>query len=364
MNIHILYLLLLSSFFSLSNCQKIDEPQFIAFDSDKIKYEGRIGYQDSTAAELYWSGTSVAINFEGTTIKARLKDDNGDNYFNIILDEDSVYMLRMSERDSVYTLADLKTPGKHKLELFKRTEFPPGKTLFYGFELDNGTKLLEAPETSERKIEFYGNSITAGYAVHDYSPNDSPDSIYTDNYVSYAHLTAEHFDAEYSCICKSGIGIMISWFPYIMPELYDRQDPNDTTSLWDFSQYDPDIVVVNLFQNDSWLVNMPEHEEFKRVFGTEAPDEEYIINSYRNFVKTIRDKYPDADIICMLGTMDITREGSPWPGYVEKAVSALEDKKIYTHFVPFKNTPGHPRVEEQEVMAKSLIRFIEENIEW
>jgi hypothetical protein len=32
-------------------------------------------------------------------------------------------------------------------------------------------------------------------------------------------------------------------------------DPVDSTSKWDFSGYTPDVVVINLFQNDSWLVN-------------------------------------------------------------------------------------------------------------
>ena len=60
--------------------------------------------------------------------------------------------------------------------------------------------------------------------------------------------------------------------------------------------------------------------------------------------------------------MDITKEESPWPGYVAKAVASLDDDRIYTHFMPYKNTPGHPRIEEQQKMAESLIRFIEEKI--
>jgi hypothetical protein len=62
--------------------------------------------------------------------------------------------------------------------------------------------------------------------------------------------------------------------------------------------------------------------------------------------------------------MDITRKGSPWPGYVEKAVASLNDARIYTHFFPYKNTPGHPQVSEQQAMAKSLIAFIGEKVKW
>jgi len=41
----------------------------------------------------------------------------------------------------------------------------------------------------------------------------------------------------------------------IMPEMYDGLNPADGNSKWNFNEYTPDVVVVNLFQNDSWLVN-------------------------------------------------------------------------------------------------------------
>jgi hypothetical protein len=37
-------------------------------------------------------------------------------------------------------------------------------------------------------------------------------------------------------------------------------------------------------------------------------------------------------LFALLGAMDATKEGSPWPGYIEKAVAGLHDKGIYTHF--------------------------------
>jgi len=73
---------------------------------------------------------------------------------------------------------------------------------------------------------------------------------------------------------------------------------------------------------------------------------------------------PNAKIVCMLGNMDITQKGSKWPKYIKKAVYELEDNNIHTHFVKYKNSPGHPTIIEQEDMANSLIEFIETNIDW
>jgi hypothetical protein len=357
----LLFLLIIAFLFASSACQKADV--FIPSTSKQIHYMGRIAHTDSLSS-FYWSGTSAQINFEGNGVKAILNDDKGKNYYNVIIDRDSVVMLRTQSGKKTYSLAENLTPGKHSIKLFKRTEYDQGGTGFYGFQLNKGGKILPADPISDKKIEFYGNSITCGYAVEDFSGKDRPDSIYTNNYLSYAAITARHYDAEYQCISKSGIGVMVSWFPYIMPDIYDQLIPLNEKSKWDFSQFIPDIVVIHLLQNDSWLVNMPDHPSFKKYFGTQKPSEEFIIEAYKNFVAKIRGKYPNAQIICTIGGMDATREGSPWPGYVKKAVKRLDDSKIFAYFMPFKQTGGHPNVEEQQNMAEGLIQFIDENGSW
>ncbi len=347
-----------------SSCNKTPKTVFISPGNDSIEYMGRVYIPESEEkAELYWSGSSITLNFEGTGLSAWIDDERGENYYNIIIDNDSLYMFKPDSNRKKYCLVQNLPYRKHSVQLFKRTEYDRGVTTFYGFELEKNARILP-PKIRKLSIEFYGNSITAGYAVEDTSDMDRPDSIFTNNYHSYAALTARHFDADYTCICKSGIGIMISWFPYTMPDIYDRLNPLDENSKWDFSYKTPDLVVVNLFQNDSWLIHKPERQEFKTNFGTVPPDGEYIIASYKSFIKTLRNVYPKTPVICALGSMDITQEGSPWPGYVEKAVSEMNDSLIYTNFFNWKGTPGHPRVHEQKAMASDLTQFIEKNFGW
>lgn len=356
-------LLLLLAIAAVVSCAPKHELS-LNYNNPEIQYWGRIDTTKTKAAELYWSGTSIRLNFEGSGISAMFDEENGDNYYNVIIDSDSLFIIRPDTVKQYYSLAENLTEGPHQIEIFKRTEWDRGRSRFYGFKIEGDAKVLPKPQAKQRKIEFYGNSITAGYAVDDFSGRDRSDSIFTNNYLSYAKLTADHFDAEYRCICKSGIGITISWFPLIMPEIYNRLDPTDPKSRWDFSKYTPDVVVINLFQNDSWLVERPEHEEFKRQFGTVKPTDDFIIDSYAAFVRSIRKEYPDAQIICMLGNMDATREGSRWPGLVKAAVKQLKDHKVYTFFEPFKNSSGHPTIGEQQTMANHLCTFIEENIKW
>ncbi len=331
----------------------------------KIAYQGRIGFQNDHAS-FFWPGSSATIHFEGNGAKATLKTLRGDAYFYVITDgnEAEAYKIHTDTITKTYVLASGLPQGRHSVQLFQLTNNTT-ETLFYGFELSGDTRLLKPARPPKRKIEFYGNSITAGHGVD--VPDGGKDSgapEFFDNYYTYAALTARHYNAQYSCIARSGIGVTISWFPEIMPEVYDRLRPSDRSSKWDFSRYQPDIVVINLFQNDSWLVNQPEHEQFKARFGTQKPGLEFIVQAYENLVKSIRSKYPKASIICALGNMDATRKGSAWPGYIETAVSHLKDKKIYTCFFPFKDTPGHPRKSEQQLMANELIQFIDRNLKW
>lgn len=317
---------------------------------------GRIARNDSTAA-LSWPGSSVAINFEGTDATVKLKDETGNNYYYAIVDDREPTLIKPDTLLKTYTIAAHLRNGYHNALLYKLTESRAGKTWFYGFELNNRAIVLPTQKRT-KSIEFYGNSITVGYSVDD-TMGDSGEPRFCNNYFSYAGITARHFKANYTCIAKSGIGLMLSWFKIIMPEMYDRPEESDSINKWDFKKSTPDIVVIDLGQNDSWLVTKKDHPQFKNRFGVYPPDEAYIVKCYTEFIQTIRGKYPNASIIVTLGSMDATKEGSPWPGYIAKAGTWLYDKKVYTHFFPYINTNKHPKRKEQIAMANDLIRFIE-----
>ncbi|RKR85534.1 lysophospholipase L1-like esterase [Mucilaginibacter gracilis] len=335
----------------------------VGFKDEHIGYMGRIAYQ-ADAAKVFWSGSYMLINFRGTEASVTLKDERGDNYFNIIIDG-KVIVLHPDAQKRTYQLAKGLAKGPHTLMIFKRTEWADGTTLFYGFQFNDGAELLPLPPAKKRKIEFYGDSITSGYGVEDFDGgNNSYLPPYKNNYITYAALTARHFDAQYSCISKSGIGITVGYTDMTMPELYDRLDPNDPNSRWDFAKYAPDVVVVNLFQNDASMMRQADRPQFKARFGDQQPSQEFIIETYRKFIQSIRSKYPNAQIICALGDMDACKESLPWRGYVEKAVSRMKDNAITAHFFAYKNTPGHPSVEEQQAMADDLIKYITNTVKW
>ena len=328
----------------------------------RIHFMGRV-LSSADNTQLQWSGTSAKFNFNGSGVKVTLKDERGGNFFNVLIDDKVTKIIRLDKDQKEYTLAENLPAGNHSVELFKRTEAENGKTWLQQFTLNTGAKVLPAPETKKRKIEFYGNSITCGLAMADTVKGPNGDE---NNFLAYGAITARHFNAEYSCIARSGIGIVVSWFPVIMPEVYDRLDETDPNSKWDFSKYTPDIVVTDLGQNDSWIVQQPANNQYKARFGAAGATEDVIVTGYVNFINTIRAKYPKAKIIVGLGSMDATKSGSPWPGYVEKALKKINSKDVYSVMFPYNVNSGqaHPSVAEHKKMADQLIAFIDQNIKW
>lgn len=358
-------LILVVSVVALLSCETpAPSTEQIAPTSDFIKYHGRINWADSLQPEFYWPGSGLSVNYQGGELYADYHDANGEVYLNVIYDQDSLRYLKLDNGDNKILLADFDDNKTHRIDVLKRNEWMATEELsFEGLTLKGG-QLLAPPQSSDKVIEFFGNSITAGFAIEDLTGGDRWDSIYTNNYYTYAASTARHFNADYYATVQSGVGITVSWNPEIMPEIYNRLNPKDSTSLWNFLDTQPDVVVINLGQNDSWLINLPEFEQFKIRFGDTAPTIPEWQEAYRTFVQSIREVYPTTHIVCAIGSMDASAEDSSWPGYIQASVDELADDNMSTIVFPFIETNGHPRVAHNRKMAAQLITHLEEVMGW
>jgi hypothetical protein len=346
--------------FSLSAFAVVHVPS----NNAQLQYTGRVDFSRPEAPQISWPGTSITGNFTGQYLAVTLDDQLGKNFFNVFIDHDYArpIIIQAEAGEKSYVIAANLAPGKHNFLLTKRTEGEEGATTVKGFDIADGEKLLSPPPRLTRKIEFFGDSITSG--MGNMSTDDGPDHLLKDknNFMAYDAITARALNAELHVTSQSGIGIMISWFGFIMPEFYDQLSAvgnNDTQ--WNFSRWTPDVVVINLLQNDSWLIDL--HHKL-----TPEPNDEQRIAAYMNFVKTIRHTYPKAYIVCALGSMDATRAGSKWPGYVTAAVEKIKQEnpqeKMDTLFFEFTGYGPHPRVKQHVENAKKLTAFIKQKMNW
>lgn len=337
------------------------QPGFISPDNKGLLYTGRIDFSNPSAPLISWPGTSIKANFTGKVLKIVLDDQYGKNYFSVIVDGDIYhpFVIEAKKGQQEYTVSTNLSDGKHSLEIYKRTEGDEGHTLFKGLVIDG--KLLNPPARFKRRIEIFGDSITSGMGNE--AADNAADHLLSEknNFWAYGSIAARELNAELHTTSQSGIGIMISWFPFIMPQFYDQLSAvgnNDTQ--WDFTQWTPDLVIINLLQNDSWLIDRE-----KRL--QPIPTDEQRVQSYIDFVRTIRAKYPKAQIICALGSMDATANDK-WPNYIKAAVVKMKqdyrDQKIDTLFFDFTGYGQHPRVAQNKANAKKLVNFVQKKMNW
>jgi len=347
-----------------STTNSIPNAKIIYPDNEALSYSGRIDFSDISKPIISWSGTSISTRFTGTSVAVVLEDQEGNNFFNVIIDgnDKTPYILSAKQGYHKYLITTTLSDNDHELEIYKRTEGADGVTIFHGLELEHNAKVFAVLEKKTRKIEFFGDSITSGLGI-DADPYAGDNDIADKNhYVTYAALVGRALNADVHTISKSGIGLMSNYVGYIdykMPDYYAQLHGYDNNnSKWDFSSWTPDVVVMNLLQNDKWIYESLETK----------PTEAEIIEKYVAFVRKLRATYPNAHIICALGSMDATKSGSPWPGYVSKATEIMKNKyndnKISTVFFPFNGYEAHPRREQNRENAKILEEEIRKLMNW
>jgi lysophospholipase L1-like esterase len=220
-----------------------------------------------------------------------------------------------------------------------------------------------------RKIEFIGDSITCGYGVEAKGASESFSTATQNASKSYAYLTAQALDADYSFVSYSGFGIISGYTgdgnintASLVPPLYEKvcfsyNDTNFSANKWDFAQFQPNIVVINLGTNDNSYTK-----------GDEEKCTTYQ-KQYTEFLKTIRKNNPNAYIICTLGIM-----GDELHDYVDNAAAdytaATGDKNISTFHFAVQNgsvdglgADWHPSAKTQEKEAQLLTAYIQSLID-
>ena len=315
-------------------------PVVVEADDPGFQYVGRILAPDPKAPELYWPGSAVRATFEGTSLAITL-EDRGDNWVNVQIDGGDAVVVDCEPGEQTYVVAEGLTDGEHTVDVNKRTEAPEGVLAFHGFTLDPGRHLAAPPAPAAWRIEYFGDSITSGMSIE--STCDCDDPAYKNNAATYAAVTARALGADYHAISISGLGIVRSWWPATIEDYWDSYQ--DVDHAWDFTLWTPQIVVINLGQNDKWL-----------GVGGE------ITLAYVNFVGEVRAVYPDAQIFLALGSMDAVAPGSPFPGYVEAAVARLNttDPNVHAVLFDYNGTGTHPSVSDGLVMADTLEAAIRE----
>lgn len=286
-------ILLLSAIaMSLFACDGVElkETRLSASDS-RVEYMGRVSFDNPNMVRFTYPGVSMAVDFVGTSIAMEAKKGSGQ--FMVEVDGGEAFKINFTPSDSMIILADSLDNKLHSVRIMYAVEGYDLRPAVYGFRIMG--EAVQAPKFPERKIEFIGNSITCGYGC-EATTNKEHFSYDTENhYYTYANQAARKLGAQHLVVARSGIGIYRNYGDkpegsdrYTMPQMYEQTLFMDSTLTWDFSNYTPHVVCVNLGTNDTSL-------------GT------YDINkmksAYTDFIKRLRGYYPKAHIVMLTGIM-------------------------------------------------------------
>lgn len=344
-------------------------------DWSKVRVLGR--YTEDPEGNLWLATSATEIRFllkDATTLRIGLKSDDTvtDPVRRHIRPRFAIDVngTRIADRMAELPEELLEIPGKlltgrDDIRLVKLSECT--QSLLAVTSLDTDGEIGPFPERN-LKIEFIGDSITCGYGVE--GDLTKAFTTATENAEkAYAWLAAESLGADAVLDAFSGHGVLSGYTEGdidtegLVPRYYEKIGSNayrfpDGKHLqeipWNFSRFVPDYIVINLGTNDfSWTRGIPE-----RIADYEK--------NYAAFLSVVRDRNPEARILCVLGVM-----GTALNEAMVRAVSKWQvetgDARIRTLPVEEQNperdgigTDYHPSEKTQRLLSEKVTFAIKE----
>ncbi len=335
----------------------VHSTQFIPPNNPNIQYFGRWDTVDSLHYKHSWPGIYIRAEFKGKRIGVRMADSI--NYYNVYIDGKLHRIFHgIKSGDADYILADSLQDAPHTLILSKRNIVFDVVFSFSGLLLDDDAQLFPPVQKPARKIEFIGDSFTAGESNEATEQQLVWEARFpvTNIDKGFAPIIACHYNAQYHTICRSGMGLTCDWQgkpEFSMLKYFDRTLMESPTPKWDFKKWIPDLVIICLGLND--------HSGSRDKNGNVSDEKAASFRKgYHDFLTTLRTVYPGVRIVAV----------SPFPEWIRKNIRQVvdEEKQIgkkdidyatYDEFPGGYVANGHPTVATHQKMADQLIAVMD-----
>ena len=332
----------------------------------ELQYNGRIHFSNPLEPILIFPGSSISMSYTGDKISILVMNNHSynDNYLGYVLDgvQKKVLLSNDNTVQKIMLSDCLESDKKHEISLFKRQDGCHEFT-FYGFSISKDGTVNTRSKISRRCIEFYGDSAAAGELIeaksYEFGPEYKDNGEYSNAWNSYAMMTARNLKAQVSIIAQSGISLLNNSGYFHAPasigmeSIYDKlhynPDISDITE-WDFKGYIPQVVVIDIGQYDAVTEDYMKEDKD----GAKA---KLWKKHYKEFVLSIRGKYPDALIVL---TINIVHHHPSWDRAIGFICQEINDEKI-VHFIYSFNGRGltkYIKLSEAEQMSFELSIFL------
>lgn len=322
-------------------------------DNEYIRIRGRHTTVDGCLA-FDWTNSGFAFAFTGTGFMLSLGEYKDDSvaYVKIVIDGNRRQRFAVVNGSEKLIIEGL-SHKRHRVEIIKVTE-SNNPLLFDSLILFGSEATLNNPPfNSPRRIEFIGDSITAGYGVLANHTECAYNTYQQDGTYSYAYLTAEKCCADARYICVSGKGIVCNcegnYGDVKTGEYYNRLTRlgGECNDGWE-----PQVVVINIGTNDC---------------GGNAKDEEFILAA-KELLAKVRARYNNAEIIWVYGVMnqrfaEILRNVIREVSETDKKVHFLFADSIEGNTAEI-GAAGHPNVRASMRVSNLLYKKIRSVTGW
>jgi lysophospholipase L1-like esterase len=328
-----------------------------------VRWFGRVDTTDPARPRFSWSGTGFVARFSGTSLAMQVALTGTSQIFKTVVDGAPQAPFTAATGQGTYPLATGLAAGVHTVEVYRQTEGPQGESQLLALTVGAGAVddvLMDPPAGPGRLIEVIGDSITCGYG--DLGTLANTECYTTESHWdTYEAVAARALGAEVSTIAASGRGIIRNYggdTTGTMPMLYDRTLTNVASPAWDF-HIAPQAVVINLGTND--------------ISNNKGDPGDAFRDTYLGLLETVRAKYPDAFIMCIIGPLTSAGEVAILQGHIKSAVdlrNAAGDANVelFDKIVPQSADKFacqyHPNVAENMIMADQIAGELRAKLGW
>ena len=300
---------------------------------------------NSLLLEYSADGFSFTANCEGTvrmSVSPNVYNANWDLRLALHVNGERQSDIVLTPTTTEVILAYGLEKGNYTFKIEKMGEAQIGKILVNSISLLGGMKT--PPAKPEMHIDYYGDSITAGWGTTAYSGSPTNPYQYMDGSVTYAAVASNILGSDFTAFGYSGWGVAVTGGSN------GKGDKTMTTIYPDLRKnLDADVVVINLGTNDA-----------DKYVAAELT-EQYVKDAYLAYAKNIRNDYgANTPIVFAYGMMTDSANG--FIDYAVEGMKAEGDNNVYSVRLP-KGTSGgvaHPDAAEQYAAGEVLADFIKE----
>ena len=213
-----------------------------------ISYTGRWSFA-SAAPTFSWASTQFSVRTTATELSGKFTSPDGGMRLGVLVNgsEHAVHRVKAGER--TVRLASNLT-GTSTVSVWKLTEDiaqhgGTGVATLHGLLADGA---LSAPPRPSRRLEFVGDSDTAGYCVDGTDGGSSEETATEDSRQTWAAQLSARLGAEMTAEAISGYGVTSVSTP-IQPNVV-RTHPFLAGERWDFRSWTPHGIIFLIGPND------------------------------------------------------------------------------------------------------------------